>query len=165
MPGQGQAVERASIIVYGGQSRHVVNGSGMAQKLEILGGNQLDVSTAGCPSHLRIEDVDAGWMRVVQAISDRNGGQSAVTQSTAQGGRSRVRKGEVTQAANARRRRGTAALHDHVGQTQKRTIPLRLGCVAKRPVLRVVQPIREIPGPVHNSTEKRLHTKDGAIGR
>ena len=135
MPGQAQAVEGAPVVVYGGQSLHVVNGGRMVQKLEVLSGSQLGVSTMSRPPHLRIKDVVVGWMRVVQALSNRSGEQSAVVQPTAQGGRSRIRMEDVTQAANTRRLRGTAAFRDHVGQTQKQTVPLRLGRVAKRPVL------------------------------
>ena len=163
VPGQAQAVEGAPVVVHSGQSLHVANGGRMVQKLEVLGGSQLGVSTVGRLPHLRIKGVVVGWMRVVQALSDGSGEQSAVVQPAAQVGRSRIRMEDVTQAANARRRRGTVALRDHVGQTQKRTIPLRLGCVAKRLVQRVVQPIREFPGPVHNSTDTRLHNKDGAV--
>ena len=163
--GQTQAAEGALVVVHGGQSLHVVNGGRIVQKLEVLGGSQLGVSTVGRLPHLRIKGVVVGWMRVVQALSDGSGEQSAVVQPAAQGGRSRIRMEDVTQVANARRRRGTAALRDHVGQTQKRTIPLRLGCVAKRPVQRVVQPIREFPGPVHNSDDKRLYSKDAPIVR
>ena len=103
MPGQAQDVEGAPVVVYGGQSLHVANGGRMVQKLEVLGGSQLGVSTVGCPPHLRIKDAVVGWMRVVQALSNGSGEQSAAMQPAAQGGRSRIRMEDMTQAANVRR--------------------------------------------------------------
>ena len=77
MPGQAQAVEGAPVVVHGGQSPHVVNGGQIIQKLEVLGGSQLGVSTVGRPPHQRIKYVVVGWVRIVQAFSDRSGDQSA----------------------------------------------------------------------------------------
>ena len=115
VPGQAQAMEGAPVVVHGGQSLHIVNGGQMVQKLEVIGGSQLGVSTVGRLSHQRIKCVVVGWMRVVQEFSDGSGEQSAAVQPAAQGGRGRIRMEDVTQATNDRRRRGTAALRDHVG--------------------------------------------------
>ena len=112
-------MEGAPVVVHGGQSPHVVNGGQIIQKLEVLCGSQLGVNTAGRSPHQRIKYIVVGWMGIIQAFRDERGEQSAAARPAAQDGHGRIRMVEVPQATNARRRQGTAALHGHVGQTQK----------------------------------------------
>ena len=131
----------------------------MVQELEVLGGSQLVVSAMGQPPHKRIKIVVVRRMRVAKAVGEGRREQGIVVQPAAQEGCDGIRTVKVPQATNARRRRRTAALHDHVGQTQKGAVPMRLGRIAIFPELRTVQSIRQDPAPAHNTINARLHTK------
>ena len=83
-------MEGAPVVVHGDQSPHFVNDGQIIQKLEVLSGSPLGVSTVGRSPHQRIKFVVVGWVRIVQAFRDERREQSAAEQPAAQVGCGRI---------------------------------------------------------------------------